>query len=139
MYGKSILGGIGERIACMYLKERDYKIIERNFRRQYGEIDIVAQYKDSRIIIVEVKTMIARHNGLVPEDQLTRAKLKTLQRIGSLYAGENDDFPKRNRGWQIDLVAISIHNYPSLIREFETTHNLTNMQKHCDIRHYENL
>ena len=35
------VGKIGEDIACRYLKDKGYKIIERNFRRKWGEIDII--------------------------------------------------------------------------------------------------
>ncbi|PIW74862.1 MAG: YraN family protein, partial [Candidatus Portnoybacteria bacterium CG_4_8_14_3_um_filter_44_15] len=49
-------GDLGEGIAAKYLENNGYKIIERNYRKNWGEIDIVAR-KDDCLIFVEVKTM----------------------------------------------------------------------------------
>lgn len=38
-----IVGRVGEDIACKYLQNKGYQIIERNFRRKWGEIDIVCR------------------------------------------------------------------------------------------------
>lgn len=37
------IGKFGEAIACKYLKSKGYKIIERNFRKKWGEIDIICK------------------------------------------------------------------------------------------------
>lgn len=49
------LGQDGETLACDYLKRKGYKIITRNFRCRNGEIDIIAQDKET-IVFCEVKT-----------------------------------------------------------------------------------
>ena len=51
---------IGEDIAVNYLKKKGYKIIERNFRKGYGEIDIIA-LKKNVLVFVEVKTRTVIH------------------------------------------------------------------------------
>ncbi len=48
-------GNRGEDIACDYLKREGYVIIHRNFRSQYGEIDIIAE-NEKHIIFIEVKS-----------------------------------------------------------------------------------
>lgn len=48
-------GKRGENIACDFLLREGYIIINRNFRSQYGEIDIIAE-NETHIIFVEVKT-----------------------------------------------------------------------------------
>ena len=48
------IGTNGERIAANYLKRHGYKIITTNFRSAHGEIDIIAETKDS-LIFAEVK------------------------------------------------------------------------------------
>ena len=50
-----ILGDAGEEAAAEFLKKKKYKIIERNHKNSYGELDIIARYKKD-IIFVEVKT-----------------------------------------------------------------------------------
>ena len=49
------IGISGENEAAVYLKEKGYQIIAKNWRTKIGEIDIIA-YKDSTIVFVEVKT-----------------------------------------------------------------------------------
>ena len=57
----------GEDKACEYLKKLNFKIIERNFRKGYGEIDIVAIDSSDRsgqvLVFVEVKTRTSNAFG----------------------------------------------------------------------------
>ena len=51
----NVVGKLGEDLATEYLRKKGYKIIERNFRKGYGELDIIAT--DSNVLVcVEVKT-----------------------------------------------------------------------------------
>jgi len=125
MNQKSQTGQLGEDIATEYLVDKKYKIIERNYRQPWGELDIIAKAPDKTLVFVEVKTLLKNPN-IQPEENLTSAKLEKLKRTAELYVGS---FPKtidENRGWRIDLVAISLNT-------------LTNIQKDCEITHYENI
>lgn len=58
------LGDLGEKLACEYLVKNGYKIIGRNYRISFGEIDIIAwkkcglfSKKDKTVHFVEVKTL----------------------------------------------------------------------------------
>ena len=107
MTQKSKIGQIGENIACEYLRDRGYKIIARNFRKPWGEIDIIAKAPDKTLVFIEVKTMSDFIGAeLKPEDQLTGAKLQKLQRTARLYAGHYPELINDNKNWQIDLIAI---------------------------------
>jgi putative endonuclease len=130
---KSELGRLGEDIACQYLVDKGYKIIERNYRQPWGEIDIIAKYKDGTLVFVEVKTMEQYRGGIRPEDQLTGAKILKLQRTAALYAGHYPEKIRDDKGWRIDLIAI---NTP---QDLSQSVNLTDIIKVCDIRHYENI
>lgn len=74
---------MGEEIACRYLKNKGYSIIDRNFSCKYGEIDIVALY-DRKIIIVEVKT---RKNNLdlYACQSVTPKKIKNIKKATNSY------------------------------------------------------
>lgn len=135
---KQNLGKFGEDLACEYLVNKGYKIIERNFRKPWGEIDIISKSPDKVLVFVEVKAMkkldkfgnsaIAELStddsaGLKPEDHLTSTKLEKIKRTASLYVGNNPNLINNRKGWQIDLLAI----------------DLTNDNECCDIRHYENI
>jgi Holliday junction resolvase-like predicted endonuclease len=53
-------GDIGEEVACKYLENKGFSVMERNYLRKWGEIDIIAQ-KDingaKRLYFIEVKTV----------------------------------------------------------------------------------
>ncbi len=133
MTNTSQLGQFGENIACEYLKNKGYKIIERNYRQPWGEIDIIAVAPDKTLVFIEVKTMSRNIGGIQPEDQLTSAKLQKLQRTAQLYAGHYQEKIKDDKGWRIDLIAINIP------QNLNQSVKLTDIIKNCDIKHYENV
>jgi len=121
---KSQLGQFGENLACEYLIKKGYKIIERNARQKWGELDIVAKAADRTLVFVEVKTLRrgsgqAPEESLQPEDELTQPKLIKLQRTASLYAGHNSELVDDERGWRIDLLAILISGEKQDIKHYE--------------------
>lgn len=125
---RSQLGQLGENIACRYLVENNFKIIERNHRQKWGEIDIIAKAPDKTLVFVEVKTVrnveklhTENEKQISAEDQLTAAKLAKLKRTASLYAGHNQELINENKGWQIDLLALTI------------------IGNRFEIKHYENI
>ena len=57
MYFRQEIGKWGEILACKYLEENNYRIVERNFLCRQGEIDIVAKdSKKKELVFIEVKT-----------------------------------------------------------------------------------
>ena len=118
---KQKIGNFGEEEAVQYLVKKGYKIIERNHRQKWGEIDIVAISPEWVLTFVEVKALVAfKKEGISPEDNLTWAKLKKLQRTCQLYANSHSNLINE-KGWQIDLVAIDV------------------CENKCEFRHYENI
>lgn len=131
MTQKSETGNLGEEIATKYLKNKGYLIIERNFRKPWGELDIIAKDKKGALVFIEVKTLKEGFE-LKPEDHMTATKIKKLRRTASLYAGENQELIKDSLGWRLDLVTVSLSNVlPANI--------LTNIEKYCEVRHWENV
>ena len=126
MTNKQDLGQLGENIACRYLVEKGYKIIERNFRKKWGEIDIIAKAPDKTLVFIEVKTITQYNNNSVnsnsditAEDQLTKSKLQKLQRTVSLYAGHYPELVNDEKGWQIDLLALTIKENNYIIKHYQ--------------------
>lgn len=66
MYYKQETGKSGEDIAVEYLEKKGYTIMERNFKCNQGEIDIIAIDKQE-IVFVEVKTRSNKNYGLASE------------------------------------------------------------------------
>lgn len=74
---------MGENAACDYLLKKGYKILERNFRKGYGEIDIIALDKKT-LVFVEVKTRSSAKFG-TPFEAISPSKLNLLIRGASFY------------------------------------------------------
>jgi putative endonuclease len=117
------IGKLGEDLACEYLANKGHRILQRNYRKPWGEIDIVARAKDNTLVFVEVKALVGGEKiGLTPEDNLTAAKLMKLRRTCAAFVAKNPDLVNEKRGWRIDLVAITL-----------------NSETKPEIRHYENI
>lgn len=102
---KQDLGKLGEIFAVKLLKANNYKIIDRNFRTKFGEIDVVAIDNDT-LCFVEVKTRWGRKYGS-PEEAVTFRKIARIKKAASLYIKKYTNLPKKYR---IDVVAIEIEN-----------------------------
>ena len=107
------LGNYGENIACCYLEEKGYKIIERNYIKELdskfkGEIDIIAK-KDDSISFVEVKTLKSSFQSggfFAPENKVDFKKQKKIVKLGEIWLEENK-IPLDSK-WQVDAVSIKI-------------------------------
>lgn len=100
-------GKLGEEKACEYLKKLGFKIIERNFRRGYGEIDIVALDPSAGsgqvvLVFIEVKTRTSNQFG-TPFEGITYWKLKSLIRMAHYYKISHRNLPESLR---IDGIAV---------------------------------
>lgn len=70
-------GIIGENLACNYLLNKGYIILERNFRSKVGEIDIIAKANEV-IVFIEVKTRNNNYYGLPYESVDYRKQQKII-------------------------------------------------------------
>lgn len=122
------IGKLGEDAACDFLKEKGFKILFRNARNKFGELDIVARDRDNTLVFVEVKTIRQYGNSetfaeFMPEDQMSQAKMKKFKRAAELLA--NNSYARiinENAGWRLDFVGV--------IFDDSGTHT---------IRHYKNI
>ncbi len=124
MPSKSETGKLGEDLASRYLKGKGYKIIERNYRQPWGELDIVAYSETGVLVFVEVKTVMS-HNVdkmlITAEDQMTLQKIEKLKRVSDMYAQSFPEKINEALGWRIDVLALTIN------------------EKDCVVKHYENI
>jgi putative endonuclease len=86
MSDKIAFGRLGEDRACEYLKKQGYKILERNVRTPFGEIDIVARDKND-LCFVEVKNRRDANFGS-PFEAMTEYKQRHLIRSAQNYLAE---------------------------------------------------
>ena len=96
-------GSFAEGLAEKFLKDREYKILGRNYRKPWGEVDIIAE-KEGIVIFVEVKASDSpAPKGFEPEKRVNDDKIKRIKRAAQTYIQQNN---LDNRSWQIDLIAI---------------------------------
>ena len=95
------LGAFGERLAVARLQGLGYRILERNYRCQEGEIDIVAE-EAGETVFVEVRSKRGEEFGS-PEESLTPAKRERLLACAEAYLNEH---PERPPQWRVDVVSV---------------------------------
>jgi len=105
------LGKYGESIASSYLQKKGFRIIERNFRVRYGEIDLICLYHKT-LVFVEVKTRIGDSYGK-PEESITPRKLSEIVKTSEYYQMLHPNLPVLVR---IDVVAIEMDSQTSVKR-----------------------
>jgi putative endonuclease len=104
-------GTIGENLAKEFLSKNGYNILETNYRCPLGEIDIVADCKDT-LVFVEVRTRSSRKYGL-PEESVTPVKVAHLMNLCEHYRQNHDNLPE---SWRIDFVAVEMNRNRQLSR-----------------------
>ena len=99
------LGQVAEDRAAEYLLSLGWKIISRNVKNKYGELDIVALDDDFELVVVEVR---ARTLGKIqaPLESIGSRKLRALLRAATHYV-ESLEWVKF---WRIDVVGITMNN-----------------------------
>jgi putative endonuclease len=111
------IGELGEEIACTFLMKHDFLILERNYTKKWGEIDIIAQKGEKRYFI-EVKSKSVSNLDFAskyfyeqsnqagrPEENMHPWKMKRLRRVVETYL-----ISKRLGyiDWQFDLLVVYI-------------------------------
>lgn len=102
------VGRLGEDIAAHFLERKGFKVIAKNYRQPWGEIDIIAE-RGATVRFVEVKAVSreslpdgSREMDYRPEEMVDRRKLRKLARTAALYM----EVMKDKREFQVDVVGV---------------------------------
>ena len=98
---RQALGAYGEAVAERHLVESGMVVLDRNWRCDEGEIDLVLR-EGSVLVVCEVKTRTSLAAG-TPHEAITDDKLDRLKRLGERWAAARGVRPPETR---IDLVAV---------------------------------
>ncbi len=107
--GRRRIGNEGEDIACRFLESKGFRVVQRNYLKPWGELDIVALL-DGVYRFVEVKTISRATSGsgstgnMTAEDHVSPAKLRKLARTAELYMARVKGSPD----YQIDVVTVEL-------------------------------
>lgn len=97
---------LGENAACQHLIKKGYKILERNFRKGYGEIDIIALDKKT-LVFIEVKTRSTTLYG-TPFEAISPYKLRLLIKGAEFY--RYILHPELPEDMRIDAIGVTVKN-----------------------------
>ncbi|MDA2893051.1 YraN family protein [Mycolicibacterium sp. BiH015] len=99
------IGALGEQLAVEHLMGVGLRVLARNWRCRYGELDVIAADDAARaVVFVEVKTRTTDRFGGV-EQAVTPAKVRRLRRLAGLWLAQ------QGGSWEavrIDVVRIRI-------------------------------
>ena len=81
------LGAHGEALAAAWYEQRGFEVIDRNWRRREGEIDLIVR-RDRTLVFCEVKTRSSDRFG-APFEAVTRQKQLRLRRLAAIWLTEH--------------------------------------------------
>ena len=104
---KKEIGALGENIYVKQIVKHGYNVVEKNYWKKWGEIDIVAE-KKGVLHFIEVKTVGHPLNEVgeryEPEENVHPWKLKRLSRVIQSYLIEEEIDDEKE--WQVDVAAV---------------------------------
>ena len=101
---RSDLGYFAEHYVAQYLEAKGYEIMDLNFRKPWGEIDIVVQ-KEGILVFVEVKASKQATAGFEPELRAGSDKMRKVVRTARTYLAYSKYPPDKE--WQVDIVSLT--------------------------------
>ena len=108
------LGKKGEEIAEAYLRSKGYIILEKNYRRYRGEIDLIVKDK-AYLVFVEVKTARSDTFG-PPIYRVDKKKKRQLGKIAMAYYQENDLYDQDSR---FDIVTVTVSDQKTAVNHIQ--------------------
>ena len=105
MTTRSEFGSWAEDYVAQYLKSKNYDILGLNYKKPWGEIDIIAQ-KEGIVVFVEVKANKKEIVGFEPENRINPEKLRRLNRAIQTYLASKKY--SSDQKTQVDVVSLTI-------------------------------
>ena len=122
------LGRLGEDYACQWLRQRNWRILARNWRSRFGELDIIALDPEATLVFVEVKTRRTGRFGF-PEQAVGPRKQTHLRRAAVQWLISHDRDPgARHRGTRFDVISLSVKSDPGSNIHSESPYPLASSQ-----------
>src|SRR3989338_5648596 len=103
---KSEFGSWAENYVAQYLKSKNYTVVGQNYKKPWGEIDIITKKKEV-LVFVEVKANKKEIAGFEPENRINKEKLRRLSRAIQTFLASNNYSPNQKR--QVDVVSLTLN------------------------------
>lgn len=103
-FSRREIGALGEQVAVEHLNALGWRILHRNWRCRYGELDLIAADGERTLVFVEVKTRTGDGFGGI-EYAVTPQKVRRIRRLAALWlAAQGDRWPNL----RIDVVGVRV-------------------------------
>lgn len=99
------VGRIGEKLVQQFLMKQGFEILETNYLKKWGEIDIIAR-KNGWVHFVEVKSVSCETN-IRPEEHVTHEKLKRLSRVIQTYLRDKNVSDETR--YRVDVITVNLN------------------------------
>ena len=112
------IGNLGEEVAATFLEGKRYRILERNLKTSFKELDLIAE-QDGILVFVEVKTRTSYNFGGA-EQAMTKKKIINLKQAALYYLNRNKI---KYRTLRFDFLAVDYNQ----------------LDKTAKIKHYQDI
>ena len=102
-----------------YLRKRNYHILAKNYRKPWGEIDLIAE-KDGVIVFCEVKTNGQDQGaGFAPELRVNSKKARHILRTAKIFLASH--YAGMEKEWRLDIISVTLNRakQQAVIRHFK--------------------
>jgi putative endonuclease len=100
------VGRTGETLAVQHLARRGFRVLERNYRTRWGELDIVA-FDGQELVFCEVKTRRAGFGCVWPLESVHPHKRRQVRRMASSWLRDRPDHPYA-RVIRFDAIGVTV-------------------------------
>lgn len=112
------LGALGERLAEDHLRRAGYRVLERNYRTRFGELDLIAA-GGGCIVFCEVRTRLAPREGALafggPLDSIGQRKRRQVRRMAREWLATRAGTPAHADGYRFDAIGVVLERSGALL------------------------
>jgi putative endonuclease len=108
------LGRLGEDLALEHFERLGFKVLERNYRTRYGELDLIV-CDDATIVFVEVKTRRVGASAGSALESMSPRKQRTVRSMAAAWLVDSSDRP-RSAELRFDVVGVTVDHHARLVR-----------------------